>query len=29
MEKNDEFMTFKKTNDELDAVIETWDAKKL
>ncbi|MEI6773431.1 MAG: hypothetical protein WCL18_00970 [bacterium] len=29
MDKTDDFLTFKKVNDELNAVIETWDAKKL
>lgn len=29
MGKNEEFLTFKKVNDELNAIIESWDAKKL
>jgi hypothetical protein len=29
MEKNDAFVEFTKVNDELKAIIETWDAKKL
>lgn len=29
MEKNEEFLTFAKVNDELNAIIESWDAKKL
>jgi hypothetical protein len=29
MDKTADFVTFKKVNDELNAVIETWDAKKL
>ncbi|MEI6119364.1 MAG: hypothetical protein WCP92_09575 [bacterium] len=29
MNKTDDFVTFKKVNDELNAVIESWDAKKL
>jgi len=29
MDKTDDFVTFQKVNDELNTVIETWDAKKL
>ena len=29
MNKTADFVTFKKVNDELNAVIEGWDAKKL
>lgn len=29
MDKNEEFLTFAKVNEELKAVIETWDSKKL
>ena len=29
MEKTEEFVVFTKVNDELKAIIETWDAKKL
>ena len=29
MDKTEEFLTFSKVNDELKAIIETWDAKKL
>jgi ribosomal protein S18/ribosomal protein S6 len=29
MEKNEDFLIFGKVNDELNAVIESWDAKKL
>jgi hypothetical protein len=29
MEKGDEFVIFAKINDELNKIIETWDAKKL
>jgi hypothetical protein len=29
MDKNDDFALFEKVNAELNAVIETWDAKKL
>ena len=29
MNKNDNFALFEKVNDELKAIIETWDAKKL
>jgi len=29
MEKNEDFVEFTKVNDELKAIIETWDAKKL
>lgn len=29
MDKNEEFVKFAKVNDELNAIIETWDPKKL
>jgi ribosomal protein S6 len=29
MDKNEEFLKFAKVNEELGAVIETWDPKKL
>jgi len=29
LEKTDDFAVFKKVNDELNAIIETWDIKKL
>ena len=29
MEKNQEFLHFSKVNDELNAIIESWDTKKL